>query len=147
YVEEEECEEDVDEDEKVFETNNEPIFYMYPLEEEEFVSGDEEVVLIDDPVFYAYPLEEEFVFGDEEVVRADRPIFYTFSLEEEFVTGNVREVDHEEKIVFAKIYEQIEKVEVHEEATHEYSSPVEGSIILITRTGYSIQVEETINKK
>ena len=48
-----------EENENVFEDNSEPIFYMYPLEEEKFIYGDKEMVITDEPIFDTYPSEEE----------------------------------------------------------------------------------------
>ena len=75
-VEKEEYEEDVDFHEIVMEIDSEPIFDMYPLENE-FVCR-EEIVMVNEPIFDMFQSEEEFVSENEETVITDKPIFDTY---------------------------------------------------------------------
>ena len=80
----------------MFEDDSEPIFYMYPPEEEEFMYGDKEMVITDEPIFETYPSEEEFMFGEDNVVVTDKSIFDVYPSEGEL---ELVEVKTKEEIV------------------------------------------------
>jgi len=68
-VEEEEYEEDKDRD--ILEADSEPIFNRYPSKEE-FMSGDEETIIVNELIFDTYPPEEEFVSRDMDTILVIR---------------------------------------------------------------------------
>ena len=97
-VEEEECEGDVDEDIEVIEADSKLIFYSYPLEDE-FMLGDEETVLADEPLFDTFSLEKEFMSGGEKMVIYDEPVFDAYTSKEEVIIGEEEAVIDDKPIL------------------------------------------------